>query len=86
MLWPGGVGLCWLMNVYQSAIQTAPSGPTCACTGENHSSAPAIRFQPSRVTKPAPCGSMIPWPTRCAVGSVMNAIRFQYFFGNDRAV
>ena len=86
MLWPGGVGLCWLMNAYQSATHTAPSGPTCACTGDTHSSAPASRFQPSRVTKPAPCFSRIAWPTRCAVGSEMKAMRFQYFFGNERAV
>ena len=74
------------MKLYQSATHTAPSGPACACTGENHSSAPAIRFQPSRVTKPAPCFSTMPCPTMCAVGSVMKAMRFQYFFGNARAV
>ena len=74
------------MKLYQSETQTAPSGPTCACTGATHSSAPDSRFQPSRVTKPAPCDSMIPWPTMCAVGSVMKAMRFQYSFGNDRAV
>ena len=74
------------MKLYQSATHTAPSGPTCACTGATHSSAPASRFHPSRVTNPAPRGSMMPCPTRCAVGSLMKAIRFQYRLGNARAV
>ena len=54
--------------------------------GANHSSALDTRFHPSRVTYPAPFGSTIPWPTMCTVGSLMNAIRFQYSFGNARAV
>jgi hypothetical protein len=86
LLNPCGVGLCCWMKLYQSATQTAPSGPTCACTGATHSSAPASRFQPSRATKLEPCFSMIAWPTRWAVGSVMKAMRFQYCLGNDRAV
>src|SRR5262245_49312957 len=86
LLYPVGVGLCWLMKLYQSATHTAPSGPTMEDTGLNHSSAPETRFHPSFVTYPAPCDSTMPWPVRCAVGSLMNAMRFQYSFGNARAV
>ena len=74
------------MKLYQSANQTAPSGPTIDATGANHSSALEIRFQPSRATKPAPCFSMTACPIRCAVGSLMKAMRSQYSFGNARAV
>src|SRR5206468_3505488 len=42
-----GVGLCWMMKFCQSAIHTAPSGPTSAWTGEVHSSVLAKIFMPS---------------------------------------
>src|SRR5215212_1972762 len=83
---PGGVGLCCAMKLYQSANQTAPSGPTVAATGANHSSALEIRFQPSRATKPAPCLFNSTCPMTCAVGSLTNATLFQYSFGYARAV
>src|SRR6185503_1294212 len=86
VLYPCGVGLCCAMKLYQSANQTAPSGPTIDATGANHSSALEIRFHPSRATDPAPWFSRTACPITWAVGSLMNATRSQYSFGNARAV
>lgn len=41
---PCGVGLCWMIKLYQSMTQTAPSGPTSAIVGDAHSSSLASRL------------------------------------------
>src|SRR5262245_23040983 len=83
---PAGVGLCCTMKLYQSMNQTLPSGPTSAAMGADHSSSLAIRFHEFRERKPAPSPRMTNVAIRWPVGSVTNAVLFQYSGGYVRAV
>ena len=77
VLYPLGVGLCCTMKLYQSIIQTCPSGPTSARIGEVHSSSLAdevpgvvrVEIGAVRVEREV--------ATRCPVGSATNAVLFQ---------
>ncbi len=80
------VGLCCTMMLYQSMNQTLPSGPISAAMGAVHSSLLARRFHEFRDRKPAPEGWIVNVAMRCPVGSVTNAVRFQYSRGYARAV
>src|SRR4051812_49522994 len=81
VLKPGGVGLCCTMKLYQSITQTLPSGPTSATIGDVHSSSLATRLNGLLDLKRVPSRVMTNAPTRCPVGSVTKAVRFQYSCG-----
>src|SRR5260221_4960725 len=74
------------MKLYQSTNQTLPSGPTSAAMGEVHSSSLASRFHELRERKPAPSGRITNVAIRWPVGSLTNAVLFQYSRGYARAV
>ena len=66
-----------MMKLYQSSTHRAPSGPTSAMMGENHSSSLARKFFSLVALKSAPEPSKRNWPMRWPVGSVTNETRFQ---------
>ena len=74
------------MKLYQSIVQTCPSGPTSARIGDVHSSSLATRFQPLCERKSVPSGTSVNAATRWPVGSATKAVLFQYCFGKVRAV
>jgi hypothetical protein len=56
---PSSTGFTWLRRVsYQSAMVTAPSGPTPVHTGRNQRSLLATRSSSSTVRNVAPCGTI----------------------------
>src|SRR5215470_19740285 len=84
VLKPLGVGLCCTMKLYQSITQTLPSGPTSAMIGDDHSSSLASKLNGLLERKWLPSGRSTKVPTRCPVGSLTKAVRFQYSFGYVR--